>query len=295
MAPRDLLLALAVMVVWGVNFMAIKWGVAEVPPLLLTALRYVVAVLPAIFFVRRPQVALGVLVAYGLFIGVGQFGFLFTAIHLGMPAGLASLVLQLQSFFTIGLAIAFLGERPRGTQLAGAAVALCGIGLIALGKLDGAALWPLAMTVVAALGWAISNLIVKQAGRIDMLAFVVWSGLVPILPLLALSLVIEGPGAVPYTLAHLTWLGFGSLLFVGWVSTVFGYGAWSALLGRYPASLVAPFTLLVPVVGLAGGQLLLGETMRGLDWAGSVLVFAGLLVNVFGARLLAGRPPSRGG
>ena len=113
MAPRDLLLALAVMVVWGVNFMAIKWGVAEVPPLLLTALRYVVAVLPAIFFVRRPQVALGVLVAYGLFIGVGQFGFLFTAIHLGMPAGLASLVLQLQSFFTIGLAIAFLGERPR--------------------------------------------------------------------------------------------------------------------------------------------------------------------------------------
>lgn len=128
-----------------------------------------------------------------------------------------------------------------------------------------------------------------------MLAFVVWSGLVPILPLLALSLVIEGPGAVPDALAHLTWLGFGSLLFVGWVSTVFGYGAWSALLGRYPASLVAPFTLLVPVVGLAGGQLLLGETMRGLDWAGSVLVFAGLLVNVFGARLLAGRPPSRGG
>jgi len=285
MTPRDLLLTLAVIVVWGVNFMAIKWGVAEIPPLLMTALRYVVAVLPAIFFVRRPRVALSVLVAYGLFIGVGQFGLLFTAIHLGMPAGLASLVLQLQSFFTIGLAVGVLGERPQGMQLAGAAVALGGIGLIALGKLDGAALWPLAMTVGAALGWAVSNIVVKKAGAVDMLSFVVWSGLVPILPLLVLSLVIEGPGAVPYALNHVTWLGVGSLLFVGWVSTVFGYGAWSALLGRYPASLVAPFTLLIPVVGLASGQLVLGETMGGLDWAGSALVFVGLLVNVFGPRL----------
>jgi O-acetylserine/cysteine efflux transporter len=289
MSPRDILLALAIVLVWGVNFMAIKWGVAEVPPLLLTALRYVVATLPAIFFVRRPQVALSILIAYGLFIGVGQFGFLFTAIHLGMPAGLASLVLQLQSFFTIGLAVAFLGERPRLTQLAGAAIALAGIVLIGVEKLEGAGFWPLVMTVCGAAGWAISNLIVKKAGKIDMLGFVVWSSLVPILPLLALSLLIEGPGAIPYGLAHVTWLGIGSLLFVGWISTDFGYGAWSKLLGRYPASIVAPFTLLVPSVGLTTGQLVLGEAMSPLDWAGSVLVFLGLLVNVFGPRLFARR------
>lgn len=289
MSPRDILLALAIVVVWGVNFMAIKWGVAEVPPLLLTALRYVVATLPAIFFVRRPQVALGILIAYGLFIGVGQFGVLFTAIHLGMPAGLASLVLQLQTFFTIGLAVAFLGERPRGAQLLGAAIAFGGIVLIGIEKLEGAGFWPLLMTVGASAGWAISNIIVKKAGKIDMLSFVVWSSLVPILPLLLLSLTIEGPGAIPYGIGHITWLGLGSLLFIGWISTDFGYGAWSNLLRRYPASIVAPFTLLVPIVGLTTGQLILGEAMSRLDWAGSALVFAGLLVNVFGPRLFARR------
>lgn len=289
MSPRDILLALAIVVVWGVNFMAIKWGVAEVPPLLLTALRYVVATLPAIFFVRRPQVALGILIAYGLFIGVGQFGVLFTAIHLGMPAGLASLVLQLQTFFTIGLAVAFLGERPRGAQFLGAAIAFGGIVLIGIEKLEGAGFWPLLMTVGASAGWAISNIIVKKAGKIDMLSFVVWSSLVPILPLLLLSLAIEGPNAIPYGIGHVTWLGLGSLLFIGWISTDFGYGAWSNLLRRYPASIVAPFTLLVPIVGLTTGQLILGEAMSRLDWAGSALVFAGLLVNVFGPRLFARR------
>jgi len=289
MSPRDILVALAIVFVWGVNFMAIKWGVAEVPPLLLTALRYVVATLPAIFFIRRPQVSLGILVAYGIFIGVGQFGFLFTAIHLGMPAGLASLVLQLQSFFTIGLAVLLLRERPGPAQLVGALVAIVGVGIIAVEKLEGAAVWPLLMTVCAALGWAASNITVKRAGKIDMLSFVVWSSLVPPIPLLLLSLLFEGPGAVPYAIDHITWLGVGSLLFVGWISTDFGYGAWSYLLGRYPASTVAPFTLLVPIVGLSTAWLVLGEGLSVLDLVGSVLVFAGLLLNVFGPRLLAHR------
>ena len=289
MSPRDTLVALAIVFVWGVNFMAIKWGVAEVPPLLLTALRYVVATLPAIFFIRRPQVSLGILVAYGIFIGVGQFGFLFTAIHLGMPAGLASLVLQLQSFFTIGLAVLLLRERPGPAQLVGALVAIVGVGIIAVEKLEGAAVWPLLMTVCAALGWAASNITVKRAGKIDMLSFVVWSSLVPPIPLLLLSLLFEGPGAVPYAIDHITWLGVGSLLFVGWISTDFGYGAWSYLLGRYPASTVAPFTLLVPIVGLSTTWLVLGEGLSVLDLVGSVLVFAGLLLNVFGPRLLAHR------
>lgn len=295
MSPRDIFLALAIVVVWGVNFMAIKWGVAEVPPLLLSALRYVVATLPAIFFVKRPQVALGLLIGYGFAVGVGQFGLLFSAIHLGMPAGLASLVLQLQSFITIGLAVALLGERPNRMQLVGALVALLGIGLIGAEKLEGAGFWPLIMTVLAAASWAIANIVVKKLGKIDMFAFVVWSSLVPIVPLFALSLIFEGPGAIPYALGHVTWLGIGSLLFVGWISTDFGYGAWSVLLGRYPASTVAPFTLLVPVIGLSTGALVLGEAMTGLDWGGSLLVFLGLLLNVFGPRLLRPRQAARAG
>jgi O-acetylserine/cysteine efflux transporter len=289
MAPRDIFLALAIVVVWGVNFMAIKWGVAEVPPLLLSSLRYIVATLPAIFFVKRPQAAIGMLIAYGCFVGVGQFGLLFSAIHLGMPAGLASLVLQLQTFFTIGLAVLLLGERPRGAQLFGALVALVGIGIIAVEKLEGAAIWPLLMTVLAAGSWAIANIVVKKLGKVDMFAFVIWSSLVPPIPLFLLSLTFEGPGAIPLALSHITWLGIGSLLFVGWISTDFGYGAWSLLLGRYPASTVAPFTLLVPIIGLSTGAVILGEAMTGLDWLGSALVFVGLLLNVFGPRLIARR------
>lgn len=289
MSCRDTLLVLAVVAVWGVNFVAIRWGVDEVPPLLLTALRYVVAVLPAVFFIRRPQVALALLVGYGLAIGVGQFGLLFAAISLGMPAGLASLVIQLQAFFTIALAVLFLGERPRPTQLLGALIAFAGIGAIAVERLGGAALWPFLMTIAAGACWGVANVLTKKAGKIDMLGFVVWSSLVPPIPLYLLSLWFEGPGAVPLALSQITVLGLGSLLFIGWISTLFGYGAWSALLARYPASVVAPFTLLVPIVGIGSAALLLGERITGLELAGSALVFLGLLLNVFGPRLLERR------
>ena len=289
MSPRDVLLVLAIVIVWGINFVAISWGVDEVPPLLLTALRYVVAALPAVFFIKRPKVALGILVAYGLAVGVGQFGLLFTAVKFGMPAGLASLVIQLQAFFTIGLAVLLLGERPGPAQLIGALVAFGGIGVIAVERLGGAAFWPFLLTIAAAACWGVANVITKKAGKIDMLAFVVWSSLVPPIPLYLLSLIFEGPGAVPLALSQLTLLGIGSLLFIGWISTVFGYGAWSVLLGRYPASTVAPFTLLVPIAGIGSAALLLGETISGLELMGSGLVFIGLLLNVFGPRLLMRR------
>jgi len=287
MSPRDLILALFVVTVWGLSFVAIRWGVDEVAPLLMTALRYTFAALPAVFFVRRPNVAWRVLIAYGLAIGVGQFGLLFVAVKWGMPPGLGSIVVQLQVFFTIGLAMLAFSERPKPIQWLGALVAFGGIGVIALERLDGAALIPLLMTVGAAIFWAMGNTVTKQAGKIDMLGFVVWSSLIPPLPLLALSLLIEGPGAIPAAMQHITWVGGGSLLFMAWCATLFGYGTWSVLLSRYPAGLVAPFALLVPISGIGASALLLGETISGLEIAGSVLVFFGLLLNVFGPRLLA--------
>jgi len=285
MTPRHLLLAFAVVTVWGVNFVAIRWGVNEVPPLLLTAFRFACAAVPAVFFIRRPKVELGILISYGFAIGVLQFGLLFAAIKLGMPAGLSSLVMQLQAFFTIGLAVVFLGERPGLFQLLGAAVAFAGIGVIGLERLEGAALVPLLMTIAASLFWGIGNVITKKAGQIDMLSFVVWSSLVPPIPLFLASLVFEGPGALPQALGDITWLGGGSLLFISYAATLFGYGAWSVLLKRYPANLVAPFTLLVPIAGIGSAALLLGETISGIEVVGSVLVFGGLLFNVFGPRL----------
>lgn len=286
MPLRDLVLALCVITVWGLNFVAIKWGVAEVPPFLLTALRYIGCALPAVFFISKPKVSWGLLIAYGMSVGVLQFGLLFSAINLGMPAGLASLVLQVQVFFTMALAVLFLGERPKLPQLLGAVVALIGLGVIATEQLGGAVLVPLLMTVAASAFWALSNIVNKRAGKIDMIGFVVWGSLVPPLPLLALSLLFEGPGAF-VALAQLSPRGIGSVLYSAYASTLFGYGAWAVLLGRHPASLVAPFTLLVPVVGFAGAITLLGERVSTLDIWGSGLIFAGLALNVFGPRLLA--------
>jgi len=229
-------------------------------------------------------------VAYGLALGVGQFGLLFSAIKLGMPAGLASLVVQVQGFFTIGLAFVLLGERLSRFQALGALVALGGIGLIAGERFEATALVPLLMVLLAAFFWGVSNIASKEAGRIDMLAFVVWSSLVPILPLLGLSLLFEGPAAMGEALGGgVSWPILGIIGFNGYCATLLGFGLWSYLLARYPAGLIAPLSLLVPVVGMASAFVLLGETMTGLEVVGSALVFAGLVVNVFGPRLWARR------
>ncbi|WP_332700556.1 EamA family transporter [Devosia sp.] len=286
MPLRDLLLALGVVLVWGLNFVAIKWGVDEISPFLLTALRYLGCALPAVFFIRRPAVGWPILIVYGLTVGVLQFSFLFTAMRLGMPAGLASLVMQMQVFFTLGLAMLFLDERPTVPQLAGAGIALVGLVTIGAEHIGGAVLLPLLMTLVAAGFWAISNIVTKRAGKVDMFAFVIWGSLVPPLPMLALSLLFEGPQALA-ALASISPQAIFSVLFIAYGSTLLGYGAWAVLLGRHPAGLVAPFTLLVPVVGFAAAFVLLGEMVTPLEIAGSLLILAGLGLNVFGPRLVA--------
>ncbi len=286
MPLRHVLLALAIATVLGLSFVAIHVGLEEAPPLLLTGMRYALAALPAVFFVRRPDVHWRLLVAYGLFVGVGQFGLLFVAIKLGMPAGLASLVVQLQVFFTILLALIVMGERPQLWQVVGALVAFAGIGVIALERLDGAALLPLLLTMAAAAFWGLGNIASKRAGRIDMLGLVVWSALIPPLPLLLGSIALEGLDANLAALSQLSWRGIGSVVFMAWGATLFGFSMWARLLSLYPASQVTPFALCIPIAGIASAALLLGEQVSGLEIAGSGFVFAGLLVNIFGARLV---------
>lgn len=289
MAPRDLALALLVVLLWGLNFIAIKWGVVEIAPFLLTALRYIFCALPAVLFVPRPKVPLILLLGYGLFVGVLQFGFLFTAIKLGMPAGLSSVIIQIQAFFTMGLAVLLLKERPGRFQFVGAAVAFAGLGVIGSQYLGGGILGVLLMTLASALSWSVSNIITKLVGKqVNMLGFVVWGSLVPPIPMLVLTWFTDGPTAFA-VLAHLSPRATGSVLFIAYGSTLVGYGIWATLIGRYPASTVAPFPLLVPVVGFAGALLLLGEEITALEYAGSALIFLGLVLNVFGPRLLARR------
>lgn len=288
--PRDLVLAMLVIVVWGVNFAVIKIGLTGVPPLLLAALRFALAAFPALLFLRPPKVPLRLYLAFGLTMSVGQFAFLFSAIHVGMPSGLASLVLQSQSFFTLVLTAVWLKEKWHANQLIGLLLAALGLALI--GSAHGAAM-PLAgflLTIAAAAMWACGNLVSRAVGRhgpMNQLAFVVWASLVAPLPLLALSGWIEGPAAIASALQNFSLRSFAAVAYIAWASTLFGYAVWNYLLSRHPVNRIAPFTLLVPLVGLTTGWQVFGESLQWIHFAGGALLMLGLLVNLFGARLSA--------
>ncbi|MFV9682253.1 EamA family transporter [Pseudomonas sp. NY15367] len=286
MTPKDLLLALLVIVVWGLNFVVIKVGLHGMPPMLMGALRFLLAAFPAILFVRRPQVPLRWMLAYGMTISLGQFAFLFYAMYVGMPAGLASLVLQSQAFFTLFFAALFLGERLRGSNLFGLLVAASGLVLIGLQGGQAMTLAGFALTIAAASMWALGNVVTRKLGKVNLVGLVVWGSLIPPLPFLALSLWLEGPELIGQSLRTLSLDSLLVLAYLAFGATILGYGLWSRLLSRYPASQVAPFSLLVPVVGISSAALLLGERLGGLQMLGAALVMAGLLINVWGGRLL---------
>jgi O-acetylserine/cysteine efflux transporter len=272
---KHVALIIAVMAIWGFNFVVIRVGLGSMPPLLLGALRFSVAALPVVF-VKRPDVPLPKMLLIGSTLFLGQFAFLFPAMKVGMPAGLASVTLQSQAFMTIAIAAALLGERPRPRQLVGAAITAAGLGLIML-TIGGEFTWlGLALTLAAALSWASGNVAMRTAGQVDMLAMVIWLSLIPPLPLFALSYGIEGWPAISAALTGMSWLGAGSILYLAVLATLFGYGIWSWLLKHHPASTVAPFSLLVPLFGTLSAHLVLGETFEPLRVAGMALILMGL-------------------
>ena len=286
MSPKDLLLALVVVLAWGVNFVVIKVGLHGVPPMLLGALRFSLAAFPAVLFVKRPKMPLKWLLAYGATISLGQFVFLFWGMFVGMPAGLASVVLQAQAFFTLGFAGLFLGERFRAPNVIGLLIAACGLALIGLQSTGGGAqamtLAGFVLTLCASVMWALGNIVTKKAGKVDLVGLVVWGSLVPPLPFLVLSYFIEGPRQMAQALEGIGTTSVLAVVYLAFVATLLGYSLWSRLLARYPASQVAPFSLLVPIVGLASASLLLGERLTPAEIGGAALVMGGLCVNVFG-------------
>jgi O-acetylserine/cysteine efflux transporter len=274
-----------VIIVWGLNFVVIKIGLHDMQPMLLGALRFMLAAFPAILFVRRPQIPLRWLLLYGLTISLGQFAFLFYAMSVGMPAGLASLVLQSQAFFTLLFAALLLGERLRVANLFGLLVAAGGLLLIGL---RGDRLMTMAgffLTIGAASMWALGNIVTRRLGKVNLVGLVVWGSLVPPLPFLALSWLLEGPEAIEAALRGISLDSILVLIYLAFGATILGYGLWSRLLSRYPASQVAPFSLLVPVVGLTSSALLLDERLGPLQVLGALLVMLGLLINVCGGWL----------
>jgi O-acetylserine/cysteine efflux transporter len=284
--PVHIALAIALTVVWGLNFIAMHIGLRELPPLFFAAIRFVVAAVPCLWL-PRPPIGWRVLVPLAMMLFVAQFAFLFPGMQVGFPPGLASLTLQVQVFFTVLLAAAVLGERPRLHHLVGMAIGAAGIGLIAttVGS-DGVTPAGLVLILASAASWSVGNILLRRLPPVDMFALIAWLSLVSVLPLLAVSVVLEGAAGDWASLSNLSFGGVLALLYVGVMSTVVGYRVWGELLKRYPAADVAPFTLLVPVTGTLSSYLLLGETFAPARLAGMALVMAGLVANVVGGRLV---------
>lgn len=277
MRPLHIALAAMVAAIWGFNFVVIKVGLQSFPPILLTALRFAVAAL-AVFFLPRPELSWPRLIAIAVPLFVGQYIFLFSGMTLGMPPGLASVLAQVQAFFTMLVAFVVLRERPGPRQLGGAMVAVAGLALIASTVGGDVTLVGFVFTMLAAASWGTGNVLLKQAGQVDMLALVVWLSLVPPMPVLALSLILDGPSVVWAALSNASWFGIGAVLYLAGPSTIVAFGIWAFLLKTYRAGVVAPFSLLVPVFGIASAVVFYGETFDIIRFSGMALIVAGVAV-----------------
>jgi len=275
-----LLLALSVVFVWGTNFVVIRWGLDDLPPLLFATLRFAFSALPWLLFIPRPSAPWRKLAGFGVLLGVGQFGLLFLAMRNDISPGMASLVVQSQVFFTIGLSLLLMGERLRLVQAVGLLLALAGLGMIALNVNASVTIFGVTLVLAAAFFWACANLVVKSLGPVNMLHFMVWSSVFAVPPLFVLSWWFEGPQAMVAGVQQASALVWASVLWQAVGNTLFAYGAWNWLLARHPAATVAPWALLVPVFGMSASALLLGEPLPLWKLGAAALVLLGLAVIV---------------
>jgi O-acetylserine/cysteine efflux transporter len=282
MRPRDLALAVAVAAIWGINFVAIDAGLDHFPPLLFSALRFGLAAFPAVLLVGRPQVPWRWIAIVALVLGVIKFSLLFAGMAAGMPAGLSSLVLQSQAVFTMFFAVWFLRERPRPVQIAGLAVAVAGVVVVATRM--GADLPAFLLLIGAAAAWGLSNIATRKASPPDTLNFMVWVSALATGPLLVLSLIVDGPATDLAALRAINTEAVLALLYIALLSTLAGFAGWGFLMRRYGAATVAPFSMLVPFFGIASAALVLGEPIYRVDVIGGVLVVGGVLLGLVRAR-----------
>ncbi|MDP9863512.1 MULTISPECIES: EamA family transporter [Streptosporangium] len=272
MRTRHLFLAIGLAAVWGFNFVVMEAGLRHFPPLLYVALRFTLAAFPALLFVGGPRVPWRWVLIAGATLGVTQYGLLLLGMRAGMPAGLTSLVVQVQAVFTVVLAVALLKERITARRVTGMCVAFAGLALIALDLGGGGPVGAFVLVVGAALGWGAGNIAVRKASPPDSLRFMVWLSAVAAVPMLGLSLLVEGVPRLEFSME-----GTLSVLYVALISTLGGFGVWGYLLRRYDASVVAPYSLLVPVFGMSSAFLVTGESISPAELAAAALIIPGVL------------------
>lgn len=286
MPLSHILLALVVVVVWGLNWVVIKIGLDGIPPLLLASARFFLTSLPAIFFIQRPAAPFKRVAWYGLVMFALQFGLLFMGMHAGVTPGLASVLIQLHVFASILFGVLFFREKVHAWQVIGALVAFLGIGLVAMHFGGGLTLTGFLLVIGAAIAWGVGNLLSKKLGKVNMVALVVWGSLIAWPPLLLASFIVEGPAQIVYTFSHLNWLSIGAVFYITYLSTLLAFGLWSFLLHHHPLGSVAPFTLLVPVLAMLSSALVLGEPLQIWKISAAFLVIAGLFISIIVPRFL---------
>lgn len=277
-------LALLTIVIWGFNFVVIKIGLTGIPPTFLVFCRFFLTCFPAIFFIKKPNVPFKMIVAYGLVMFALQFTLLFTGMHLGVTPGLAALLLQVQVFFTIFLAVVILKEKLHKAQLIGALISFSGIGCIAMNLGGEMTLVGFLLILAAAAAWGPGNVIAKKIGPVNIISLIVWSSLIAWPPLLLVSLLIDGPSTILSSIHSLTWQSSGAVLYITYLSTLFGFAAWNHLLQHYPLGMIAPFSLLSPVVGIASSVLVFNEPLQSWKILAAFLIITGLCINLLSVR-----------
>lgn len=293
MSFKDILIAISVAVIWGINFSFVKLGLQGMPPLLLAAFRFILLFFPACFFIRPPKIPLKLLLGYSITINFGQFALLFYAIHIGVPSGVSALVLQSQVFFTVFLGVIFFKEKIKAYQYAGFVIAIIGIFLLIEGSMvnhDVAIpLFGLILALLAGLAWATGNIFNKKILHLEqrpsMASLLVWGALPTAILFVAASGLLEGQTAIVDSLVHISLPTISAILYLTVAASVIGYGCWGYLLGKYPTNHVSPFGLIIPVVGLIMGYILFNEVLSSLQLAGVIAVMLGLLINLFGGKL----------
>ena len=292
---RDRLLGLTVAVLWGLNFLAIRVGLDHFPPFFFAGLRFLVIAVPVLLFVRRPDVPIKWLLLYGFGFGFAQFAFLFAAMNAGMPTGLASLVLQSSAPFTIVLGALLLREHVSRREILGITIAIAGMCLIGYDRSQAASLVPVVLTLLAGLGWAFGNLGNRLAKSTEPMRLMLWMCVVPPIPMLALSAATEGPTtgwrALAESFSATGWPALAGLAYIVLVGTIAGSGLWTVLISRNPAGVVAPFSLLVPVVGIGAAWIFLAEIPTVLSLIGAAVVIVGSVGGMASRRAAAAPAP----
>lgn len=284
MSPMHLLLTFLVVAVWGINYLFIHMGLKELPPIFLVFARFFFTCFPAIFFVKRPKVPLKLLFGYAFAMFCFKFTFLFIAMKMGTSVGLASILLQMQVFFTLCFAALFLGERLQRAQMTGALIAFSGILIVAFNLGQNINTAGLILMLASAASFGTGNVLCKKMGKVNTISLLVWASVIAWPILLFVSCVIEGVEAIKISLKHLTLISLISISYTTCFSTFFAFGVWSYLLQRYPLTTVAPFTLLVPVIGMISSAFFLNEPIQTWKIISALLVSSGLVINFFGAR-----------